>query len=133
IQFFNLIQQNGIEGIVSKRLESLYQPGQRTKEWIKIKCSYESEAFIIGYTTKPGEKYFSSLILADQELKPVGNISSGLNDKLIKQLHEIFQLILLNNESLNYYVEPRIRCLVKYNDKTLDGKLRAGVFLKLLA
>ena len=33
---FRLAKEKGIEGIVAKRIASIYQPGRRTKDWLKI-------------------------------------------------------------------------------------------------
>lgn len=36
-------ENEGMEGVVVKRLSSLYRPGQRTREWAKVKCPAWSE------------------------------------------------------------------------------------------
>jgi bifunctional non-homologous end joining protein LigD len=30
--------QLGLEGLVAKRLDSIYRPGERSKNWVKAKC-----------------------------------------------------------------------------------------------
>jgi len=30
--------QLGLEGLVAKRLDSIYRPGERSKQWVKVKC-----------------------------------------------------------------------------------------------
>ena len=37
----------GLEGVVAKRLASTYQPGRRTRHWLKIK-HYQRETFLVG-------------------------------------------------------------------------------------
>lgn len=37
IELFNHIKQLGLEGIVAKRKESMYQPGKKSKDWVNIK------------------------------------------------------------------------------------------------
>jgi bifunctional non-homologous end joining protein LigD len=36
-ELFRLAKEKGFQGIVAKRIASIYQPGQRTKDWLKIK------------------------------------------------------------------------------------------------
>jgi bifunctional non-homologous end joining protein LigD len=44
-------EAHGLEGIVAKRLDSPYQPGKRTGDWIKIKHTLEQEFVLGGYVT----------------------------------------------------------------------------------
>ena len=37
-EFFKAADGLGLEGIVSKRVESLYRPGERSRDWLKVKC-----------------------------------------------------------------------------------------------
>jgi bifunctional non-homologous end joining protein LigD len=45
-EFFRETCQVGLEGILSKRVRSLYRPG-RTTDWVKVKCTRRQE-FVIG-------------------------------------------------------------------------------------
>ena len=44
----------GLEGVVAKKRESRYQPGKRTREWLKVKTHREQEFVIAGYTKGKG-------------------------------------------------------------------------------
>jgi bifunctional non-homologous end joining protein LigD len=46
-QAFGRARRRGFEGIVSKRADALYRSGQRTRDWLKVKCVAEQE-FVIG-------------------------------------------------------------------------------------
>ena len=76
----------GMEGIVSKRAQSLYQPGKRGGAWVKVKTRGRQEFVIAGYTLGKGRrsKGIGALILAverDGELVHVGNCGTGFDDK----------------------------------------------------
>jgi bifunctional non-homologous end joining protein LigD len=43
------VRQLGLEGIVSKRLDSRYEPGERSGAWIKLRTNLEQEFVIGGY------------------------------------------------------------------------------------
>ena len=63
-QFFELASQRGLEGIVAKRKDSTYQPGRRSKSWLKIKSRMQQEAVIGGITEPSGSrKHFGALML----------------------------------------------------------------------
>jgi bifunctional non-homologous end joining protein LigD len=44
--FFELANKMGLEGIMAKKANSLYTPGLRTREWVKIKTEKRQEAII---------------------------------------------------------------------------------------
>ena len=73
----------GLEGVVSKRLDSPYRSGRR-EEWVKAKCIKSDEFIVIGY--EPGGSYggLGSLLLAtaeDGKLTYVGGVGTGFNSQ----------------------------------------------------
>jgi bifunctional non-homologous end joining protein LigD len=40
---FNITKEKGMEGIVAKRKDSIYRPGKRTSDWLKIKSHPQQE------------------------------------------------------------------------------------------
>ena len=63
--YFQAAQKMGIEGIVAKRLDSRYEPGTRSPDWIKIKKSLKLDLVIGGYIPGKGGRvsYFGGLLL----------------------------------------------------------------------
>ncbi len=47
--FYGLVLQQGLEGVVGKKKQSLYYPGKRTKAWVKVKNTEEDDYVIVGY------------------------------------------------------------------------------------
>jgi bifunctional non-homologous end joining protein LigD len=74
-----------MEGIMAKRLDSVYIQGFRTKEWVKIKANKRHEVVIGGYTVNEGtSKKFSSLLVGLYEkgkLRYIGKVGTGWSDK----------------------------------------------------
>ena len=63
-EFFALADKMGLEGIMAKKVTSLYIPDLRSKEWLKIKTEKHQEFIIGGYTCNEGSpKPFSALLL----------------------------------------------------------------------
>jgi bifunctional non-homologous end joining protein LigD len=59
------VKAHGFEGIVAKRLDSQYEPGQRSGAWRKMRLSQGQEFVIGGYT--PGPRNFDALIFGYYE------------------------------------------------------------------
>src|SRR5207249_6762421 len=83
-------RERRLEGIVAKRLESRYQPGKRTRDWLKFKAHCEQEFVIAGYTRGKGrrESAFGSLVLAvygADGLEYVGNVGTGFDEAEIER------------------------------------------------
>ena len=72
---FTAAKRHGLEGIVSKRIDSPYSAG-RSRDWLKIKHALSDEFVIVGYTAPKGSRSgFGSLLLArvdDSALHYVG-------------------------------------------------------------
>jgi ATP-dependent DNA ligase len=55
------VKAQGLEGLVAKRLDSRYEPGQRSGAWLKMRVNSGQEFVIGGYTPSP--KNFDALII----------------------------------------------------------------------
>jgi len=47
-------RRNGLEGVVAKRLQSIYEPGRRSPAWLKIKVIFGQEFVIGGWVPEKG-------------------------------------------------------------------------------
>lgn len=47
---YEVTKQHGLEGIVQKRLDSVYRPGEKTGDWVKVKHYRDIVAVIGGFT-----------------------------------------------------------------------------------
>ena len=136
-------RQQGLEGIVAKRLDSKYAVGRRTRDWLKIKTKHEQEFVLAGYTKGTGRRAssFGSLVLGvyeGNELVYVGNVGTGFNtkeiDKLLDKLRPLRRTTTPFREvprmpkvrkSDVIWVEPALVCEVEFVEWTHDGRLRA--------
>ena len=76
---FARVDAMGLEGIVSKRADSRYQPGQRSEDWVKTKCWRILRFPVVGYTLD-GDHLESLLLAHDgaEGLKYAGRVEFGL-------------------------------------------------------
>jgi bifunctional non-homologous end joining protein LigD len=139
----------GMEGIVSKRAQSLYQPGKRGGAWLKVKSRNRQEFVIAGYTLGKGRRSrgIGALILAverDGELVYVGNCGTGFDDKELDRLQELLDPLRRDTCPLGeaprmprvrttdvIWVEPKLVCEVEFAEWTSDERLRAPVYMGL--
>jgi bifunctional non-homologous end joining protein LigD len=73
---------NGLEGVVAKRRDSLYRPGRRTPDWVKVKSFRTQEVVIGGWTDGRGERQgeLGALLLGvpgEEGLRYVGKVGTG--------------------------------------------------------
>lgn len=135
----------GIEGVVAKQAQSMYSPGMRTEQWLKVKKENTIEAFICGYTeSAKNPAAFGSLILGkheDGKLIYIGNCGSGFTDE--EQKHMLTMFFPLKTAGTPFsktpnlkgripqWLQPRLQCEVKYSSRTKKGLLRHPVYKRL--
>ncbi|HEY0679320.1 MAG TPA: non-homologous end-joining DNA ligase [Chitinophagaceae bacterium] len=152
-EFFASAEKLGIEGIVAKKGDSIYEPNVRTKNWLKIKTEQRHEAVIAGYTKNEGsDKEFSALILGiyddNGELKFIGQAGTGFTKQsqtyLLKKLRPLeikkcpFKEEPVINRSTRfrpkppktevYWVKPELVCEVRYQELKAEGIMRHASF-----
>ena len=137
-------KRQGLEGVIAKRSDSRYQPGRRTREWLKIKTHGRQEFVIAGYTRGKGtrEHGFGSLVLGVHDeggqLHYVGNVGTGFNagelDRLLRLLRPLERSDFPFAEQPKMprvrkgdvvWVEPKLVAEVEFAEWTHDGHLRA--------
>jgi DNA ligase D-like protein (predicted ligase) len=86
------VREQGLEGIVAKRLDSRYEPGQRSGAWRKMRVN-RTENFVIGGYTMGG-RYFDALIFGywkDDRLLYAARTRSGFTPSLREHLYQQFR------------------------------------------
>ncbi len=87
-----------LEGFVGKRSGSIYEPGQRSGAWIKLKFHQEQELVIGGFTEpRGGRNYFGALLVGYYERRQLlcaGKVGTGFDDSSLKALSTRFAPLL---------------------------------------
>ena len=156
-QLLGEVKRRGLEGIIGKQRNSVYEPGRRSGAWIKLKCVSEQEFVIGGYTPPQGSrKYFGAILVGYYENKKLvfaGKVGTGFTAKSLSMLYKKFQkdargdcpFIDLPSKQNGQWVQditpsmmrkmrwvnPVFVCEIKFAEWTRDKKLRAPVFLGL--
>ncbi len=143
IDLFHKIKGEGGEGIIAKRKDSTYIQGIRSEAWLKYKVE-NTDLFIVGGFTKIEKAdIFSSLILCEEidgAYQFAGLVGSGLNRDQKKRLSKefapiirdrpLFDLELQGDNRKVIWIMPRLKCEVKFTERTSSGRLRHPVFLR---
>src|SRR2546427_3109610 len=143
VAFYGAAQDLGVEGIVAKRRDAPYRPGERAKTWLKIKVTQRMEAVIGGFTRGRGAraKTFGAVLLgvygAAGQPPSIGHCGGGFTDAELPRLPTLLQArveavcpfaqVPPSNDVVTW-VRPELVMEVEYAGWTNDGLLRVPVF-----
>jgi bifunctional non-homologous end joining protein LigD len=138
--------QQGLEGVVAKRLDSKYEPGVRAVGWLKVKNQRRQEVVVAGW--KPGkgnrEGLIGSLLVGvydDGDLIYCGHVGTGFTDKTLRMLTAKLrplrradnpfdspvppEAVSQKSERPTVWAEPRLVVEVSFERWTRAGRMRA--------
>ncbi len=139
-------REQRLEGIVLKRLDSLYSPGKRTGAWLKVKNTGRQEFVIGGWLPGEGRRRnrIGSLLLGvfepdgkGQALRYAGKVGTGFSEADLTSLQA--RLAPLERKANPFagrkgpkkgarYVEPELVAEIELRELTAEGMVRHGSF-----
>jgi bifunctional non-homologous end joining protein LigD len=134
------VAQQGLEGVVAKRLVSTYQPGRRSRAWINTPIRHSLEVSIAGWSPSSGNaKVLSALLLAahnpDGELVYVGDVGTGFTDAARRHLADLLQSLHRDAspfagpfERARWPGRPPARCIIRWVAPRLVGEIEYRTF-----
>ena len=135
--------ERGLEGIVAKRVDSTYQPGLRSRSWVKIKTVGRQEFVVGGWMPGKGKRRDSigALLLGvhdrDGPLRYVGRVGSGFSDGELERLSGLLAPLERPTPPFTagekpprgaVFCEPRLVVEVEFAHWTQSGNLRAPTY-----
>ncbi len=96
-ELLDFVRDNGLEGVVAKRPESLYVEGARNDNWLKIKVRREQEFVVVGHTAGEGKRaaHFGALVLGyyddSGEMVYAGKCGTGWNEQDLDMLMSLME------------------------------------------
>ena len=140
---FSTSRQLELEGLIAKRPESVYVPGRRSREWLKVKNVRHAEVIVVGW--KPGQgnrdKSLGSVLLTvngPDGLVYAGHAGSGFTrasaDEALRRLEELERPdpplagVPRPDARTARWVEPVLVGEVQYGEWTASGVLRHPVW-----
>jgi DNA ligase D-like protein (predicted ligase) len=145
--------KHGLEGIVSKRLDLPYLPGDRGA-WVKTKCLNRAEFVVVGWSDPEGSRpYVGALLLgyfeSDGRLVYAGRVGTGMSQKTLATLHKRLRPLAIRKMPLAappprdnrfgrplelakvHWLRPELVAEITYLSWPDDGLLRHTVFVGL--
>ena len=145
----------GLEGVVAKRKDSLYEPGERSDAWQKLKLENQQE-FVIGGYRPAGSNGVDALLVGyydDTGLRFAGKVRAGFVPHLRREVFKALKphhvdecpfVDLPNPKSSRWgggvtademremqWVKPELVAQIRFVEWTAEGRLRHAAFLGL--
>ena len=139
-------REQGLEGVMLKRLDSVYSPGKRTGAWLKVKNTSRQEMVVGGWTAGEGRRreQLGALLVGyfvgdrdKQVLRYGGKVGTGFSDRDLAALTA--RLAPLERRTSPFgagtkppkgatFVEPRLVAEIEFREMTREGMVRHGAF-----
>jgi bifunctional non-homologous end joining protein LigD len=143
LQLFDLIKDQHMEGIVAKKRDSKYEPGKRSKYWLKLPTEKRQEFVIGGWTESDSAAPFASLLFGyyeDGKLIYQGHAGGGYKAKQKQKIQARLQPLEIKKSPFTnkvdtdrkvHYVKPELVANIKFATYTSSGKIRKpAIFLR---
>ena len=151
-EFLAAAKKMNLEGMIAKRGDSIYRPGDRSRDWVKIKIKRRQEVVIGGFTKNDDSpKLFSALLIGvydNGELHYIGKVGTGFNDRLQHELMAKFKPLIVQRSPFTitpnvnepsrfrphpphaeaFWLKPKLVCEVNFAEMTPEGSMRHPSF-----
>jgi len=135
---------NGLEGVVAKRLDSVYEPGARPGSWLKVKNQLRQEVVVAGW--KPGQGNRTGLVgsllvgvHSSSGFVYAGHVGTGFSDPVLRMLTGRLETLRRPDSPFDgpvpaeyarpaVWVEPRLVIDVEFHRWTRAGRMRAPAY-----
>src|SRR5204862_1093551 len=139
--------EQGLEGVIAKRLDCPYEPGRRSNGWVKIKNVQREELLICGWLPGEGRRRerIGALIVGvrdeDGKLRYAGRVGTGFTESELDRLQALLGPLETKRSPFEsgaappkeaIFVEPRHHASVEFLEWTKDGVLRAPSYKGLV-
>jgi len=136
--------EQGLEGVVAKRLDAPYRPGARSSEWRKVKSVHRQEVVVGGISPGKGGRtgLIGSLLVGVRDQRGfafAGRVGTGFTERTLRMLGE--RLAPLQRKTNPFatavppeqardavWVEPQLVIEVEFTGWTGEGRLRAASY-----
>ena len=135
--------EQGLEGVVAKRLDSIYEPGLRSGRWVKVKRVGRQELVVGGWLPGKGKRSDSigALLLGVHArggaLRYVGRVGSGFTERELMRLAGLLKALERSSSPFStgekppadaVFCEPKLVVEVEFLQWTDTGSLRHPVY-----
>jgi bifunctional non-homologous end joining protein LigD len=137
-----LARKQGWEGIIAKRKDCPYEPGVRSRAWLKLKIEFRQE-FAVGGFTEPrnSRSHIGAILLGyydGDDFVYAGHTGGGFTNQGLEDMHKLLAPLEQDTPPFStrpktnekpHWVRPKVVVEVKFSEWTADGKLRQPIYL----
>lgn len=138
--------EQGLEGMMLKRIDSAYAPGKRTGAWLKVKNTLRQELVIGGWTPGEGRRkdQVGALLVGYFEpgdgepvLRYGGKVGTGFTDRELTALAARLAPLKRKGSPFGagpkppknaHFIEPRLVAEIEFREMTKEGILRHAAY-----
>ncbi|MQA95634.1 MAG: DNA polymerase LigD [Streptosporangiales bacterium] len=136
--------EQGLEGVIAKRLDSTYRPGRRSGDWLKVKTFRTQDVVVVGWKPGQGRRAggVGSLLVGvyeNGELRFAGHVGTGFTDRILDETARLLAPLEVPDSPVAggvppdverdaHWVRPELVGEVAYAQWTGDGRLRHPVW-----
>jgi bifunctional non-homologous end joining protein LigD len=144
VELFHEACRQGLEGLIAKRADSPYRSGDRSRDWLKLKCHAEQELVIGGFTAPKGSRTeFGALLVGYNEngaLRYAGKVGTGFDQATLRTLGARMRELEQDESPFEPFkpippstrwVRPELVAQVGFAEWTRDGRLRHPRYIGL--
>ncbi len=134
-------RERGLEGIIAKKADTLYEPGKRSRCWVKVKNTARQEVVIGGWLAGSGNRAgrIGALLVGYYEgdrLHFAGKVGTGYTDRMLADLADVLAPLERPTSPFAdkvpykqaHFVEPELVCDVEFTEWTATNTLRHPSF-----
>jgi bifunctional non-homologous end joining protein LigD len=136
--------RSGWEGIIAKRADSPYS-GRRSRDWLKLKCLFEQELVVGGFTEPQRSRVGLGALLVgyyeDARLRYAGKVGTGFDQAALRELRERLDRLEVDESPFDepvkplprgtHWTRPELVAQLGFAEWTGAGRLRQARFLGL--
>ena len=141
-------REQGLEGVMAKRLGSTYQPGRRSPNWRKVKNRVRTDVVVGGYTAGTGNRSssFGALLVGRRDgarLAFAGGVGTGFDQGTLESLTATLRSLRTDRCPFDpeppreyrraaTWVRPELTARIELTEFTNEGFVRHGSFVGLV-
>jgi bifunctional non-homologous end joining protein LigD len=142
---FDVTRDKGLEGVIAKRRDSLYRPGIRSHDWVKVPHRHTQDCVIGGWRPERDRvSQIGSLLLGvpdgDGGLRFAGRVGSGVGGNAVQRtLRPLLADLAVDEPPFTeplpredaagaHWCRPSLVAMVRHSGWTGGGRLRHPVF-----